>query len=380
MKSILLTLLFIAFAFYSWGQIHVTLNGLQGDTVYVWRYALSNINDIYKDTVVVKDCKFIYETSNVPSAYAVIPYNAVYKRTNGGFYVAQTKFIELFSLPNERLDINANIGQYYTDYKITGNKVSEEMAISREKYKTEAIQVVKIELEMDSLKLMEVEKDQINNLFTKRGGIFERISEIKSQYVKEYPDQDLYAYLISRFSLESFAKHYPNLNINVRDGMFKDVLNNVYSNYIKLQKTNDAEQSIIKGSSAPLFSLKDQYGKIFSLSDFKGTYIILEFWGTWCDPCIQEIPQLKSFYSEYKNKLLFISIACYEDELNWKNTIEKHNLTWHQLLNTEENDVSVLFGIKGFPAKIVLDKELNIVKRYIGMDKQFYLDMEKLLN
>src|SRR5690606_26005939 len=322
---------------------------------------------------------FTYPVSTEPTAYAIIPHKAVYKRSDGSFYVAQTKFIELFSLPDEQITIEGELEERYLDYKTSGNDVSRKLAQFRTSYKTPSIEAVKIELKMDSMRENGGIEDQINELFHTRQQYFGKIAQAKTDYVNNNFDQDLSAYLISRFSLEKFATYYPKLTTDIRNGMFRDVLENSYRNYQKFNAVKLAEETLNIGNDAPHFELKDNHGKVVSLSDFEGKIIVLEFWGTWCPPCLEEIPKLKSFYEKNKKNIVFVGIACNEKKEEWNAAIRDYNLEWPQLINSDKDDVAIMYGITTYPTKIVIDKNLKIVKRFVGATEDFFAEIQDLM-
>lgn len=381
--KILIAIIFIFLGISAHGQKHgkITANikGLENDTVCIYQYPLTDASRITKDTIVAQDNRFTFKTPKEPTAFAIIPYQAIYKRGSGGFYIAQSKFIELFTRADEQIDIVGDIEKYYINYNINGNDVSTDLAQLRKTYKTPAIEAVKLELGMDSLRQVGQSNEVINKLFESRNQYFDQIYQSKSQYVDQNLDKDLSAYLISRFSLESFANYYPKLTKNIREGLFEKILQQQYQRYQKYQATNTAEKQLTAGTDAPNFSLLDNNGQTISLSDFKGKLIVLDFWGTWCGPCIQEIPILKSFHNDYGSDVALISIACNDKETEWKKAIAKLGLDWTQLINSEEHNVSVLYGVKAYPTKIIIDKDLKIIKRFIGAKEDFFIAMEDIL-
>lgn len=382
MMKILVATLFSILAIAPFGrsnaQITATIKGLDNDMVYIWKYPLANIGDMQKDTLIANNNMFTYPVAEEPTAYAIIPHKAVYTRSNGSFYVAQTKFIELFSLPDEQIIIEGELREHYIDYQISGNEVSRALGQFRTSYKAPAIEAVKIELKMDSMQESGGTDDQINELFHTRGQYFGEIAQAKTDYVNDNFDQDLSAYFISRFSLEKFARYFPELTEDVRNGVFRDVLENSYRNYQKFSAVKLAEETLAIGNDAPHFELKDNNGKVVSLSDFEGKTIVLDFWGTWCPPCLDEVPKLKSFYEKNKKDIVLIGIACNEEKDDWYAAIKNYDLKWPQLINSDKNDVAVLYGISKYPTKIVIDKNLKIVKRFVGATEEFFTEIQGL--
>lgn len=134
------------------------------------------------------------------------------------------------------------------------------------------------------------------------------------------------------------------------------------------------------GKSAPDFSLKTLENKQYNLSMIKTDYIVLDFWGSWCLPCIEGFPKMKTYYEKYQEKVEFIGVACKDKEDKWREAVKKYNLTWTQLFNNDEEalDVSLKYSIKAYPTKIIIDKNKNIVGIYEGETDDFYDKLDEL--
>lgn len=133
---------------------------------------------------------------------------------------------------------------------------------------------------------------------------------------------------------------------------------------------------------APEFTLLDINGNKVNLSDFKGKVVILDFWATWCPPCIAEIPHFIELYDEYKNRgLEVIGISM---DRNGQRVVppfaEEKGINYILLLGDDE--VTDLYGgIISIPTTFILDREGGIRKRYMGYrDKEvFERDIKELL-
>lgn len=361
-------------------NIKAEIDGIGNDTCYLIYYPLTNINAEQKDTIVANGNILIYKLPiTEPAAVAIIPQKSFYKRISGGLYVPQTKFIELIISPNDKIEIRGTLNKYYLNYIIAGTKINEKNSQIRLSYKAQSIEAVKLELQIDSLSGNENKKDELTRLFELRNLKFNEIKNIKLQFIKQNTDNDLSAYYLRLMPLDTFAVYYPKLTGKVRDGIFSEVLKSQYVRYQKFIAAKEAEQELIEGKQAPDFSLKDKNGSIVTLSALKGKYIVLDFWGSWCGWCIEEFPSLKTYYENHKTEIEFVGIACNDSAEAWQNAIEKNQLIWTQLFNSDDNDVSVLYGVKAFPTKIILDKDLKIIKRFVGTDEDFYQTLKGLL-
>lgn len=127
---------------------------------------------------------------------------------------------------------------------------------------------------------------------------------------------------------------------------------------------------------APEFSLPDASGKMISISDFKGKWVVLDFWGSWCGWCIKGFPQMKENHAALGNKVEFVGVAIGDTNEKWLAAVKKHNLTWTNLWENPDTDrsksVASLYEVRGFPTKFIINPDGYIVNTTVGEDPEFY--------
>jgi len=105
------------------------------------------------------------------------------------------------------------------------------------------------------------------------------------------------------------------------------------------------------------FSLKDLNGQVVHLNDYRGKVIFLNFWATWCPPCIVEMPSMEKLYNEFKGEdFVILAVDMQEDFETVKRFKEKFNLTFPILLD-EEGVVATYYGVMGLPATYFIDRQ-----------------------
>ncbi len=134
--------------------------------------------------------------------------------------------------------------------------------------------------------------------------------------------------------------------------------NKYITEFKKLYQKKNTE----KGKMPPEFKFKGIDKKTYTLNDFKGKYIYIDVWASWCSPCIKEIPYLQKLEKEFGEKVHFVSIAWNDTPKNWNNFIKSKNLKGFQLFGEKDSAFFKFFNIESIPRFILLDKEGNIIE------------------
>jgi len=136
-------------------------------------------------------------------------------------------------------------------------------------------------------------------------------------------------------------------------------------------------------SPMPEITLKDFDGKRVTGEQLKGNILVLDFWATWCGPCIKEIPALNQLQEKYAGKgvkVIAVTMASGSVE-EVKPFVAKRNMRYTVLMGAD--DESYDFNVFGFPTTFIITRDLKIYKKYIGVGAtkaaQMEADIEKLL-
>lgn len=108
--------------------------------------------------------------------------------------------------------------------------------------------------------------------------------------------------------------------------------------------------------------LSDVKGKSVKLSDYVGKgYVLVDFWASWCRPCVEEIPNLKKAYSTYKDKgFEILGVSIDEDESDWKTALDTHKMPWTQVRDGKQA-ASIAYDISQIPFTLLIDKDGTVV-------------------
>lgn len=122
------------------------------------------------------------------------------------------------------------------------------------------------------------------------------------------------------------------------------------------------------GVVAPDFSQTDTTGKVVKLSDFRGKYVLVDFWASWCKPCRAENPNLVKAYNQFKDKnftILGVSLDEEKTRKAWTGAVQKDGLPWTQVseLKGFEGTAAKLYGVTAIPSNFLIDPNGKIIAR-----------------
>lgn len=131
------------------------------------------------------------------------------------------------------------------------------------------------------------------------------------------------------------------------------------------------KKQVLPGTKAVDFTLPDDHNNAVQLSSFRGKYVLLDFWASWCGPCREEHPNLKQLYESYKHKdFIIVSVSIDTEKQNWLRAVHKDALTWPQLsdLKGNQSDVYLAYGITSIPANFLINPDGEVIAKDLKGD------------
>lgn len=135
----------------------------------------------------------------------------------------------------------------------------------------------------------------------------------------------------------------------------------------------EADKATAIGQQAPEFTQNDPDGNPVSLTDFRGQYVLVDFWASWCVPCREENPHVAAAYEQFKDRnftVLGISLDNPGKKEDWLAAIEKDGLPWTHVSDLQgwKNAVAKQYNVRGIPANFLIDPEGKIVAKNLRGD------------
>ncbi|GHE32230.1 TlpA disulfide reductase family protein [Sphingobacterium griseoflavum] len=218
----------------------------------------------------------------------------------------------------------------------------------------------------------EEERKIYNNLYSR---VLDIEKEVAKEFVYANTDNIVGAFILANYLRDIDTEEIADIMQLFND----DLLNTKY--LTKVSQRLKMKGYLKEGQLAPDFNLKDLTGQSIHLKDLLSKYVVLDFWGSWCAPCIAGMPKMKRYVRKYGSHINFIGIACNDTEANWRSAIRENKLNWPQYLNNaQERDLMHKFQITAFPTKIVIAPDGNILKICTGETDDFYNYLDQLLS
>jgi peroxiredoxin len=181
-----------------------------------------------------------------------------------------------------------------------------------------------------------------------------------SEFIRLHPNSFAALYLLSNMvTIVPFEK--AQAYFNTLSASYKE------TSYGKnIASAIDSKNVTAVGKTGPDFEQPDTSGKPVKLSDFRGKYVLLDFWASWCVPCREENPNVVEAYRQYHDKgftVLSVSLDQPGKKENWLKAIHQDGLTWTQVSDLKfwNNSAAKLYGIQAIPQNFLLDKDGKII-------------------
>lgn len=350
-----------------------TIEGL--DTEYMSRSYRDAEGNRASDSIFVKNGSFTY-TAKIDEPEHIIFWPNVertIKRSGRGYYPAKSSQFAFLASPGDHIVFNGEVTDFINAYP-SGTKGNHDLAAINSKVFPLMNKSVNLLLEKNKLKeddpQFKVIEDSINSLD-------EQVIALKKEFVLANPNSEAAVWYLSDMMIRS---QVTNDEAITAFNNLDNTLSN-YPFYKAVAKRVAGIEATLLGKTVENFTTNNTFtGDTFAFNSLKGKYVLIDFWGTWCGPCIVEMPKVKEYQEKYKDKLIVLGVNQGDTKEQVEKFITPNNYNWTHLMNGNGDDDFVLkFNVAGFPTKFIIDPEGKILHRFVGDSEESFAVLDGLL-
>lgn len=361
MKNVVLVAAGLLCGTSAWSQQTVTGKVKGGNDKVIYLY--DDKDNHPEDSVVIKDESFTLKVKGTDKAVFALILQGVDEPM---LFVGGSK---------ENLQITTDASTFPIAQTMKGDEESKAMQAYQQAFQPLITQAQALNVEAQGIN---GEDENAKAAFRKKADAFgDNVTKTGVAFVEKHPHNIASVWLMlnelrNRVAPDQMEKMFASLDKPVQATKYGDAL----GKYLQSQHLN--------GLNVPAddFTQNDVNGKPVSLNSFRGKYVLVDFWASWCGPCRQENPNVVAAYQKYKDKnFTVLGISLDNSKEKWTSAINHDGLAWTQVSDLKgwENAVAVHYGIQSIPANMLIGPDGKIVARNLR-GPALEAKLEELLN
>ncbi|MCF6223325.1 MAG: AhpC/TSA family protein [Flavobacteriaceae bacterium] len=350
-----------------------------GTTSFFMRYP-DNTKEkkIRNDSIMVIDGKFSF-TDSVDHFMALRLFPRVKRilknSKGGGYYPISSNRLLIFIYPGADVKIKGEISDFVDAYP-SGDPENELLAKLHKKVNPFLNEIG----DLMAKSSFEEDKDKKELLIKDIDKLNEKVDNIKKEFIADHLSSKTALYYLEDMitrgqvdedkSIELFGKIDPKLS------------DNIY--YKNLKKRIAGITSTKAGQPVPVIKTTSTLdGKEFNLESYRGKYVMIDFWGTWCAPCVGEMPHVKEFLAKHKDQMEVLGVNYGDTKKRLQTFLNKNDYPWQQVIDVKGeglNNFVAKFNVTSFPTKFIISPDGKILMKYVGDGNEPFEYLESLFS
>lgn len=322
-------------------------------------------NESFSHTEKIKEHTFFFLWPNVEST--------IKRVQSGGYYPVKSSQFAFLASPGDNIEFKGDVTDFVNAYP-TGTAANDDLASINKKVFPLMNASVNYMLEKELLEETDARYKTIGDSITI---LDEQVVALKKDFVMSHPKSEAAAWYLSDMMLRSQISDEDAITaFKAFDTILRD-----YRYYNEVATRVKGIEATLIGKTIQNFTTDATFtGDTFEFNSLKGKYVLIDFWGTWCGPCIEEMPKVKAYQEKYVDKLTILGVNQGDTKDKIAKFITPNNYTWTHLMDGKGDANFVFkFNVAGFPTKFIIDPEGKILHRFVGNGEEAFTVLDELL-
>jgi peroxiredoxin len=267
----------------------------------------------------------------------------------------------------KEMNVAVDLGKKDDFYAVTGSIATNQLKDLIDVFGKKNFEVDKIMAGLDSLKQAHASDSTLLAITIKKNNIVQDLNTYLMQFINTNGNATLSALTLGwasrTFSRADFLAAMNDMVKKYPDNTAIQGIKQTYDQQMADADRREKESTWV-GKQAPDLSLPDANGKMISLASYKGKYLLVDFWASWCGPCREENPSVVKAYKDFKNKnFAILGVSLDKDKDAWQQAIQADSLSWTHVSDLKYwNSKAVeTFKFDGIPFNVLIDPQGKII-------------------